>query len=137
MENNPITPESVINRFLQNLGQQDADGIAACFADEIDWYVPGDPSLPWVGRRSRGAEVADYFRVMWPHFVPGKSTAQVEKLIMSGNDTMLLGTFSHTAERTGRSFSTPVAMHLVVENGKIVKLSLYEDTWAVAAAFTR
>lgn len=79
--------------------------------------------------------MADYFRTMWPHFEPGESTAQVEKLIVSGNDAVVLGTFSHTAVSTGRAWNTPVAMHLVVDGGKITKLYLYEDTWAVSRAF--
>jgi hypothetical protein len=52
---------------------------------------------------------------MWPHFEPDKSTASVEKLIVSGNDAVMFGTFSHTATGTGRSFTTPVAMHLEVK----------------------
>jgi hypothetical protein len=59
---------------------------------------------------------------MWPHFEPDKSTASVEKLIVSGNDAVMFGTFSHTAAGTGRSFTTPVAMHLEVKGDKIVRL---------------
>jgi ketosteroid isomerase-like protein len=47
----------------------------------------------------------------------------------------MFGTFTHTAASTGRSWNTPVAMHLEVADGKIVKLYLYEDTWAVSKAF--
>jgi hypothetical protein len=117
------------------LAARDPDGMGEYFAEDIDWYVPGDTALPWIGRRSRRADVAGYFRTMWPHFEPGKSTASVEKLIVSGDDAVMLGTFSHTAAGTGRSFTTPVAMHLTVEGEKIVKLYLYEDTWAVSKAF--
>jgi ketosteroid isomerase-like protein len=135
METPSPTTADVVTTFLQHLGQQNAEGIAACFAEDIDWFVPGDPSLPWTGRRTRGAQVADYFRTMWPQFVPGHSTANVEKMLYSGPDVVVLGTFSHTVASTGRAFTTPVALHLVVENGKIVKLSLYEDTWMVGQAF--
>jgi ketosteroid isomerase-like protein len=132
MESTLVTTKTVVTAFLQNLAQQNADGIEACFADEIQWSVPGDPALSWVGHRTRGSQVADYFRSMWPHFVTGQSTASVEKLLFSGNDPVLLGTFSHTVVSTRRSFSTPVAMHMQVENGKIVKLALCEDTWLVS-----
>ena len=127
--------EAVVTDFFERLAARDPDGMAEHFADDIDWYVPGNPALPWTGRRSRRADVAAYFRIMWPQFEPGKSTASVEKLIVTGNDAVMLGTFSHVAAGTGRSFTTPVAMHLAVTDGKIVRLYLYEDTWAVSQAF--
>ncbi len=133
-QNAPRTEEIVVN-FLGRLAARDPDGMAKLFAEEIDWYVPGNTALPWIGHRSHRADVADYFRTMWPHFEPGKSTASVEKLVVSGNDAVMLGAFSHTAASTGRSWNTPVAMHLAVEGNKIVKLYLYEDTWAVSKAF--
>jgi ketosteroid isomerase-like protein len=127
--------EEIVTGFFERLAAGDPEGMAEHFAEAIDWYVPGDTALPWVGRRSRRTDVASYFRTMWPHFVPGKSTASIEKLIVSGNDAVMLGTFTHTATSTGRSFTTPVAMHLAVDGDKILKLYLYEDTWAVSKAF--
>lgn len=135
-ENAPPTAEVVAN-FLEKLNQQDADGIAACFAADIDWYVPGDASLPWVGRRSHQNQVAAYFRTMWLHYVPGQSSATLEKLITAGNDAMILGQFAHTVASNGRSLRSPVAMHLLVADGKIVKLHLYEDTLAVSRALAQ
>jgi ketosteroid isomerase-like protein len=135
MEQNTLVTEDIINSFFQCLAAQDANGIADHFAQQIDWLVPGNTALPWVGHRSHRNQVAEYFRTMWSHFVPGKSTANVEKLIISGNDAIMFGTFTHTAASTGRSWNTPVAMHLEVADGKIVKLYLYEDTWAVSKAF--
>jgi ketosteroid isomerase-like protein len=125
----------IVTSFLGQLAARDPDGMAGHFAEEIDWYVPGDTSLPWIGHRKHRADVAAFFRTMWPHFEPGKSTASVEKLIIADNDAIMLGTFTHTAASTGRSFTTPVAMHLAVTDGKIVRLYLYEDTWAVSKAF--
>jgi hypothetical protein len=38
---NQTTTEKVVARFLDRLGEQDADGIGELFADQIDWFVPG------------------------------------------------------------------------------------------------
>lgn len=81
----------------RELAARDPDGLPTT-SPEIDWYVPGDTALPWIGRRSRRSEVASYFRTMWPQFAPGKSTASVEKLILTGNDAVMLGTFAHSRE---------------------------------------
>ena len=48
---------------------------------------------------------------------------------------VLLAVFTHTAVASGKEFTTPVAMHLMVEGGRIVGMHLYEDTLTVAEAF--
>ncbi|WP_166847659.1 nuclear transport factor 2 family protein [Isoptericola sp. BMS4] len=130
------TSRAVAEQFVERLGRQDQDGIQELFAADVDWYVPGDDSLPWTGRRTRREDVAPYFTAMWPHFVPGESEIVLERVVVDGGDVMLLGVFTHTAASTGRAFTTPSAMHLVVEDGEIVRMHLYEDTLAVARAFT-
>ncbi|MFJ9620873.1 nuclear transport factor 2 family protein [Streptomyces sp. NPDC101181] len=129
------TSRSVADQFVQRLGGQDQDGIQELFAADIDWYVPGSDSLPWTGRRIRREEVAPYFTTMWPHFVAGKSKVALDRIVVDGGDVILLGIFTHTVAATGKEFTTPSAMHLVVEDGEIVRMHLYEDTLSVAEAF--
>lgn len=130
------TTENLITSFLEGLGAQDADGIQALFADDIDWFVPGNSELPWTGTRSRGFDVADYFRTLWAGLEPGKSIVALGKVLISGDDGVILAHFTHTAAPTGRVFETRVALHLTVAHGKIVSLHLYEDTLAVSKAFS-
>ncbi|MBK4346529.1 hypothetical protein [Lacisediminihabitans changchengi] len=59
-----MSTSEVVTQFLQRVGEQDADGIGNLFAEEIDWFVPGNPRLPWTGTRSKRAEVPTYFRTM-------------------------------------------------------------------------
>ena len=123
---------AVVGEFLETLGKGDADLIGEAFADEIDWYVPGDPAQGWTGQRTRRDEVPAYFRTMWPVFVPGESETEIKRVLVDGPDAVVLAQFTHTVQATGRRFSTPVAIHLTVENGKLVRLHLYEDTHLVA-----
>lgn len=126
---------AVAEKFVERLGRQDPEGIQELFAEEIDWYVPGNDALPWTGRRTRREEVAPYFTTMWPHFVPGRSEVALERVVVDGGDVVLLAVWTHTVAATGKEFTTPAAMHLVVEDGRIVRMHLYEDTLTVAAAF--
>jgi ketosteroid isomerase-like protein len=132
---NPTSAADVVERFLAALGKGDAAAIAALFADTIDWRVGGNIALPWTGTRGRRSDVPAYFASMWPHFVPGKSSSTVDQVIVAGDDAVIFGAFRHTARETGIAFETPVALHLVVIMGYIVKLHLYEDTWVVSNAF--
>ena len=48
---------------------------------------------------------------------------------------MVLETFTHTMAKNDREFTTPSALHLVVGDGRITRLRLYEDTLTVYKAF--
>jgi hypothetical protein len=133
---NKKTTEDLMGSFMRLLGEQDADGIGGLFADDIDWYVPGSEALPWTGSRSRREHVAEYFRTMWPAFVDGQSMATLDKVLIDGDDAVVLSTFSHTVAKNGKRLNTPAALHLTIANGQIVRMHLYEDTLAVHEAFT-
>jgi uncharacterized protein (TIGR02246 family) len=123
---------TVVGDFLDALGKGDADLIATVFAEKIDWYVPGDEKQGWTGQRTRRDEVPEYFRTMWPVFVPGESETEIKRILVDGPDAVILAQFTHTVQATGRRFSTPVAIHLTVEDGQLVRMHLYEDTHLVA-----
>jgi uncharacterized protein len=133
---NRTTTEKVIASFLNRLAAQDAEGIGELFADQIDWFVPGSGALPWTGPRSQREQVADYFRTMWPTFVPGQSIATVDKVVIDGADAVVFSRFSHTVAKNGRRLETPAALHLTIANGQVIRMHLYEDTLAVHDAFT-
>ncbi|WP_329454094.1 nuclear transport factor 2 family protein [Streptomyces sp. NBC_01497] len=125
---------AVAESFLQRLGAQNAEGIQELFAPEIDWNVPGSDALPWTGHRTRRDEVAPYFTTMWPAFVAGRSEVVLERVIVEDGDVIVLGTFTHTFSASGKRFTTPSVMHLVVEDGEITSMHLYEDTLSVYRA---
>ncbi|MGG7105120.1 MULTISPECIES: nuclear transport factor 2 family protein [Rhodococcus] len=131
------TTAETTEAFLTRLGAQDAVGLGELFAEEIDWFVPGDPALaPWVGQRSRKSEVPEYFRALWAVLEPGKSVVGVEAVVTDGDEAVIFGAFDHVAAPTGRPFHTDVALRLTVSAGKITRMHLFEDTAATAAAFT-
>lgn len=130
--------KEITNAFFQRLGAQDAEGIGALFAEEIDWFVQGDPKLTsWVGPRSSKSEVPSYFHALWNALVPGKSAVKIETVVVDGCEAVVFAEFDHVAAPTGRPFHTDVAMRLTVIDGVITRMHLFEDTAAVATAFTR
>lgn len=122
---------STVNEFLGRLGAMYADGVAALFAETIDWHVPGSPELPWTGRRTRRADVPVYFRTMWSYFHLERSQVKLDKVIVEGEDAGALGIFSHVTNTTEQ----PFALHVTVKDSAITALQLYEDTYVAAKAF--
>ena len=86
-------------------------------------------------RRARREGVPEYLTTKWSHFHTDQSTAWIDRIVVEGEEAVALGTFSHVANTTGRRFTTPVAMHITVRQGCIIRVHLYEDTYAVARAF--
>jgi len=128
-------PKSVATQLLECIGTRNLDGIKNLFADEVEWFVPGSSALPWTGQRKLGSEAPDFFAVMWPHYVDGKSAASVNGMIADNENVIILGTFSHVIKQNNQPFTTPVALHLKVHDGKITHLQLYEDTLLISQAF--
>jgi ketosteroid isomerase-like protein len=126
---------TVVGEVFRLLADWDAEGVSKLFAEEIDWYVPTAPALPWGGTRTHRSEVQEFFQTMWAHFDTDQSELGLEQILMDGEDAVALGTFSHVANSTGERFTTPVALHMRVVDGQVTRLYLYEDTYAVAKAF--
>lgn len=130
-----MATKDTAEQFLQKLALADAEGLGELFAESIDWRVPGDEQLPWIGTRSRKQEVPEYFRTLWTGLEAGKSIVEFDRMLVDGEDAVLLAHFSHMAAPTQKRFDTDVAIRLTVTDGKIVRLHLYEDTFAVARAY--
>lgn len=130
------TISEITTTFLERLGAQDADGLGELFADDIDWFVPGDPALtPWAGKRTRKSDVPQYFQALWGALEPGKSVVSVESIVVDGDQAVIFAVFDHVAAPTGRPFHTDVAMRLTAIDGKLTRMHLFEDTAATAAAY--
>ncbi|KLD73442.1 ketosteroid isomerase, partial [Xanthomonas hyacinthi DSM 19077] len=54
----------IANQFLARLGSgASPEEIAKLFSADLDWHIPGDSGvLPWVGRKTGRAAVADFVR---------------------------------------------------------------------------
>lgn len=59
-----MATREVVEKFVGLLAAGDPDAVVKVFADDIDWYVPGSPSLPWTGQHSKASDVADYLRTL-------------------------------------------------------------------------
>jgi ketosteroid isomerase-like protein len=130
-----MTTQETVTALLERLQAGDAHGAGELFAEEIDWYVPGEPHLPWAGRRTQREQVAEFFTHLESECVPGESDVTLERVLIDGDHAVVFGTFHRRFTKTGRSFDNPEAMHLQVIGGQIVRMHLYEDTAMVIDAW--
>jgi ketosteroid isomerase-like protein len=135
-----VDTRETVEEFLRRLGDGDPERIAQLFADEVDWKL-GWPdadhggAVPWIRERGSRAGIADHFRLIAEHHVPGRSDARVHAVLVDGADAVVLGEVAHTARPTGRGYVAAFALHVTVADGSITRFHVYEDSLAVARAF--
>ncbi len=135
-----MSTREAVDELLRRVAAGDPEQIAQLYAEEVDWrldWPDGDYSqtVPWIRNRSTGAGVADHFRLISEHHVPGESSARVDAVLVDGADAVVLGELQHTAKPTGRRYTAAFALHLTVVDGQVTRHHVYEDSLAVARAF--
>ncbi|MEV5437314.1 nuclear transport factor 2 family protein [Streptomyces sp. NPDC052682] len=127
---------AVVREFLTARLAGDTGRLVELFADEVDWLLAENPGVPWIRPRSTAAECAAQFTELMEHTVPEDARARVDTFLVDGTDAVLMGHLAGTVRTTGKSFSGPFALHLTVENGRITRHHLYENSRSIAEACT-
>lgn len=137
----PVTPSSVtettravVRQFLTARLAGDTGRLVELFADEVDWLLADNPTVPWIRPRSTAAECAAQSAELAEHTVPEDARARVDAFLVDGEDAVLTGHLSGTVRATGRTFQGPFALRLTVEGGRITRHHLYENSLSVAEA---
>ncbi|MEU8528128.1 MULTISPECIES: nuclear transport factor 2 family protein [Streptomyces] len=125
-----------VQEFLDARMAEDVDRLVAIFADEVDWLLAENPAVPWIRPRSTGAECAAQFTELAAHTVAEDARASVDTMLVDGTDAVLMGHLSGTVRATGKSFEGPFALRLTVEQGRITRHHLYENSVSIAEACT-
>ncbi|MFF8245088.1 nuclear transport factor 2 family protein [Streptomyces griseus] len=128
------TTRAVVQAFLAARLAGDTARLTALFADEVDWLLAENPTVPWIHPRSTAAECAAQFTELMEHTVPEDARASVDAFLVDGTDAVLTGHLSGTVRATGKSFEGPFALRLTVENGRITRHHLYENSLSIAEA---
>ncbi|MFH8609496.1 nuclear transport factor 2 family protein [Streptomyces sp. NPDC018029] len=127
---------SVVEEFLQARLAGDTGRMEELFADDVDWLLAENPVVPWIRPRSTGAECATQAAEMAEHTVAEDARASLDTFLVDGTDAVLFGHLSGTVRATGKSFEGPFALRLTVEDGRITRHHLYENSLSIAEACT-
>ncbi|MGW1953911.1 nuclear transport factor 2 family protein [Streptomyces sp. NPDC001920] len=132
----PVTEatRAVVLEFLAARLAGDTGRLVELFAEEVDWVLAENPGVPWIRPRSTGAECAAQFTDLMRYTVPEDARARVDAFLVDGTDAVLTGYLSGTVRATGKSFEGPFALRLTVEDGRITRHHLFENSLSIARA---
>ncbi|WP_327183625.1 nuclear transport factor 2 family protein [Streptomyces sp. NBC_01334] len=139
----PTTPRAVVRELLRRIGEGDPERIAELYAEPSDWKLdwPEDEhgrarsATPWIRHRVTRTDAAAHYRELAEHHVPGQAATVIERVLVDGDDAVVLGEIRRTARSTGRAYRARFALHLTIEDGQVTRHHVYEDSLAVARAF--
>ncbi|MFQ3558463.1 nuclear transport factor 2 family protein [Streptomyces gramineus] len=132
---------TVVAELLRRIAAGDAERIAELYAEDADWrlnwprHEHDRRDTPWITRRTGRAGAAAHYRDLAAHHVPERADTRIERVLVDGDDAVVLGEIRQTARPTGRSYHARFALHLTVRDGLVVRHHVYEDSLAVAGAF--
>ncbi|MFI6684219.1 nuclear transport factor 2 family protein [Streptomyces sp. NPDC050485] len=118
---------TVVEELLRRIGEGDAERIAELYAEQgdgqLDWPEGehGRTATPWIRHRSTRADTAAHYRELAEHHVPERAETEVERILIDGNDAIVLGKIRQTARLTGRAYRARFALRLTVEGGLVTR----------------
>ncbi|MFI0404767.1 nuclear transport factor 2 family protein [Actinomadura sp. 3N508] len=127
------SPTQTVQRMLTLLTEAGPAEAAALFADSVSFSIPHPPGIPWVPEVGSADGMRAFFELLGTH-VRGKEF-ELRQIVAEGDDVILLGRMVSEVKKTGREIDTAFALHTTVQNGRITRYHLYEDTYAVAKAY--
>jgi ketosteroid isomerase-like protein len=135
------TTRTVVDELLRRLAAGSPDRVAELYADQVDWRLnwpldTHDADVPWIRTRSSRVDVADHYRTIAAEHVPEHAGFDLERVVVDGPEAVVIGTIRNTVRRTGGSYRAHFALHLTVKDALIVRHHVYEDSLAVARAWS-
>ncbi|SDK53779.1 hypothetical protein SAMN05216298_0457 [Glycomyces sambucus] len=127
------TPTETVQRLFPLLAAGKTAEAAALFAATVDFSIPHPPGIPWVPEVDSAAGMRTFFELLGEH-VRAKEF-DVRQVVAEGDDVVMFGRMRSEVRRTGRDIDTAFALHTTVQDGRITRYHLYEDTRAVAEAY--
>ena len=125
----------IASQFLAGLGERrEPSAIAAAFAEDVDFEIPGDVgALPWIGRKLGRGAVASFIRDLRNLTEPVKF--EVLDILASEARAIIVGELATRIKATGKIVESPFAILLTISQvGEITNFQMLENSFAVSEA---
>ncbi|MBV2362281.1 nuclear transport factor 2 family protein [Streptomonospora nanhaiensis] len=131
---------AAVEELLRTIGEGDPERIAELYAEDVEWRInwPEEEhggTVPWIRHRSTRADVADHFRTLAAAHRSDNPSVEVEHILVDGPHAVVIGVVVNTVRHTGATYRARFALHVTVEDGRVVRHNVYEDSLAVARAY--
>jgi uncharacterized protein len=124
--------KAIVQQAYNNFKTGDIEGLLNLMSDDISWTLPEMEGVPFAGKRTGRASVAEFFDSV------GASqkvlSFEPRELIAEGDKVIALGSYSWRVIATGREFGCDFAHVWTISDGKATEFQEYMDTAVAASA---
>lgn len=112
---------------------RDPAEIAAPFASDLIFEIQGDDGvLPWIGRKTGRAAIADFVRDLRSLTEP--LVFDVEDILSSEDRAAIVGRLKSRIKVTGKTTASQFALILTVAEGTVIRFQMLEDSFDLSNA---
>ncbi|HEX8136800.1 MAG TPA: nuclear transport factor 2 family protein [Pyrinomonadaceae bacterium] len=124
--------KEIVKQAYENFKSGNIESLLGQLSDTVEWQLPDIENVPFAGRRSGRASVAQFFSML----AEDQDVLQFEpqELIAEGDKVVALGQYSWRVKSTGREYGSPWAHVFTIRDGKITGFHEYMDSGAAATA---
>lgn len=128
--------QETVQEFLQYLSGRSLTELTNLFSDTVDWYIPGDKQkAPWLGVRNNKQEVSDFFELLWKNTEP--VSAKIDHIFTDNENAVITGEFATKMLETGNIAESLFCIQMRIQNNKIIRYRLLEDSLAVSKSLEK
>lgn len=130
-----IQTQTLVKDFLNSLTTRNMHNLLELFAENVDWYIPGDKSKAvWVGKRNSKKEIREFFQLLWENTEP--ISASIDNVFTDEHSAAIIGEFSTKMLQTNKIIHSPFSIYFTIENNLIIKYRLLEAGFEVSQALS-
>jgi ketosteroid isomerase-like protein len=124
----------IVQSIFEAFGRGDIPGVLDHVAEDAAWNAPGPSAVSYYGERRGHSGATEFFvqlgtNVDFESFEPGAFIAE-------GDQVVVLGRERGRVKATGKTFDNEWALVFTLGGGKVTRFQCYENTSAVAEAFS-
>ena len=109
-------------------------GVLDTYADDIEWVGNKLEGVSFSGTYRGKEGAAEYFKKI--HEVTERLQFEPTEFVSEGNKVVVIGHSTRKVRTTGITYSTPWVHVITVQDGKIARFEIYDNSAAIASAFS-
>ena len=126
--------KQVVQAIFESFGRGDIAGLLGHVEEDVVWNAPGSSLVPYYGNRHGHEGVQDFFQKLGSNI--SFENFELLDLIAEGDKVVAVGRERGRVGATGKTFNNDWAIVFTIRDGKVSNFFLYENTSAIAEAFS-